>query len=89
MSVCICWYKLFNGIHQLLFADKGRSALPGANNCQGQLKTPQSVSVVFFFFFNVVRKLTLKVRNANRQILRVIEKASEYPEERTILFVFS
>jgi hypothetical protein len=33
-------------VHLLLVTNKGASAFPSANNCQGQLKTPQSVSVV-------------------------------------------
>ena len=32
-------------IHVLLVTHKGKSATPTANNCQGQVKTPQSVSV--------------------------------------------
>jgi hypothetical protein len=32
-------------IHMLLVTHKGKSATPTANNCQGQAKTPQSVSV--------------------------------------------
>ena len=35
----------FTTIHRLLFTTKGRSASPSANNCQGQLKTSQSVSI--------------------------------------------
>jgi hypothetical protein len=35
-----------NEIHPLLFTNKGRSAFHNANNCQGQLQTPQSVSVL-------------------------------------------
>jgi hypothetical protein len=37
-----------NGIHRQLVTNKGRSAFPRANTCQGQFKTPQSVSVVLF-----------------------------------------
>jgi len=33
------------GIRRVLLKDKGRSAFASANNCQGKLKTPQSVSV--------------------------------------------
>jgi hypothetical protein len=35
-----------NEIHQLLFTNKGRSGFHSANICQGQLQTPQSVSVL-------------------------------------------
>jgi hypothetical protein len=34
-----------SGIHQLLVTYKKLSAFPGANNCQGQLQTPQSALV--------------------------------------------
>ena len=33
-------------IHRLLFTHKGMSTFPSANNCQGQLQTPQSVPVL-------------------------------------------
>jgi len=33
------------GIHLLLVTSKGRSAFRSANHCQGQLQTPQSLSV--------------------------------------------
>jgi hypothetical protein len=33
------------GMHRLLVTNKGGSAFPSTNNCQGQLQTPQSVSV--------------------------------------------
>jgi hypothetical protein len=36
------------GIHRLLVTRKGRSSFPSANNCQGQMQTPQSVSVSTF-----------------------------------------
>jgi len=36
---------LLNVIYQLLVTSKGRSTFPNSNNCQGQPKTPQSVSV--------------------------------------------
>ena len=32
-------------IHRLLVTNKGRSAFPSANHCQGQLQPPQSVTV--------------------------------------------
>ena len=35
----------WSGIRQLLVTNKGRSACPSARYCQGQLKTPQSMSV--------------------------------------------
>jgi hypothetical protein len=35
------------GTHRLLLTSKGRSTSCGANNCQGQLQTPQSVSVAY------------------------------------------
>jgi hypothetical protein len=35
------------GIHRLLVENKGRSAFPSETNCQGQLQTPQSVSLIF------------------------------------------
>ena len=41
-------------VHGLLVANKGASAFPSANNCQGQLQTPQSVSVVTSFFFHMM-----------------------------------
>jgi hypothetical protein len=34
------------GIHQLLVTNKGPSPFLSAKNCQGQLQTPQSVSVI-------------------------------------------
>jgi len=34
------------GIHRLLLTHKGVSAFPSANNCQGELQTPQSVPVL-------------------------------------------
>jgi hypothetical protein len=34
----------FNLILQLMATNKGQSAVPSANNCQGQLQTAQSVS---------------------------------------------
>jgi hypothetical protein len=37
---------LLTVIHGLLVTHKGKSATPTANNCQGQMKTPQSVSVL-------------------------------------------
>jgi hypothetical protein len=36
-------------VHRLLVTKTGASAFPSSNNCQGQLQTPQSVSVVKFF----------------------------------------
>jgi hypothetical protein len=38
-------HTFLTGIHRLLVTNKGRSALLSANHCQGQLKTPQSVTV--------------------------------------------
>jgi hypothetical protein len=38
-----------DGIHQLLATNKGRLTFPGAKDCQGQLQTLQSVSVVVTF----------------------------------------
>jgi hypothetical protein len=35
------------GIHRLRIINKGRPAFPRADNCQGQLKTPQSMTVPF------------------------------------------
>ena len=35
------------GIHRLLVTNKERSAFPNANNCQGQLQSPRSVSVLY------------------------------------------
>jgi hypothetical protein len=34
-----------SGMHRALLKDKRRSALASVNNCQGKLKTPQSVSI--------------------------------------------
>jgi hypothetical protein len=34
-------------IHRLLLTSKGRSTFPSANNFQGQLQTPQSISVAY------------------------------------------
>ena len=44
-----CTYSLvvfLTRLHRLLVTNKRRPAFSNANNCQGQLKTPQSVSVI-------------------------------------------
>jgi len=38
-----------SAIHRLLVTNKERSVFPSSNNYQGQLQTPQSVSVVVFY----------------------------------------
>jgi len=40
-------------VRRLLVTNKGASAFPSANDCQGQLQTPQSVSLVTFLFFSI------------------------------------
>ena len=39
------------GIHPLPATNNGRSAFPSTNNCQGQLQTSQSISVLFLCSF--------------------------------------
>jgi len=36
---------IFNLVLRLMATNKGQSAVPSANNCQGELQTPQSVTV--------------------------------------------
>jgi len=38
-------YFFFTGTYRLLLTRKGRSAFRNANHCQGQLQTPQSVTL--------------------------------------------
>jgi hypothetical protein len=37
---------LLTGVHRLLVTNKGLSALPSSNHCQGRLQTPQQLSIV-------------------------------------------
>jgi len=37
---------ILNSIHRLLITNKGGLTFPSANNCQGQWRTPQAVSVI-------------------------------------------
>jgi hypothetical protein len=37
--------RILSGIYRLLVTNKGGSAFTSAHSCQGQLKTPQSVSL--------------------------------------------
>jgi len=44
------YYNIFlSGAHRLLVTNKWRLSFPSANNCQGQLKAPQSISVEALF----------------------------------------
>jgi hypothetical protein len=50
-----------SGIYWLLVTDKTRSALRNANHCQGQLQTPQSLSVASRLAGNNKRGITAYV----------------------------
>jgi len=57
------------GIYQLLDTNKGRSAWPSANNCQGRLQTPQSLTVPkshlpYISPFSAVSKLGPGLKNS-------------------------
>ena len=51
-------YFFLTGIYPWLVTNKERSAFPSENNCQGQLLTPQSVTILvllYFFILSLVR----------------------------------
>jgi hypothetical protein len=61
---------LLTGIQRLLVTDKGRSAFPSENNCQCQLQTSRSVSVVMFSFPGDASRTSLRnvfVRYKNKK----------------------
>ena len=68
-ATCTSAQRVLTEIYQLLDTNKGRSALPSANKCQGRLQTPQSLTVPnsqlpYISPFSAASKLGPRLKNS-------------------------